>query len=227
MIHPKKPAELDLDEDLFDFAGVAHEPEVAGEENLEEIFASFRDTPPPEELLSVPVAAGSAPARSGEPSAARPAQAQAAAARAPNELMLAPRSRLTKGVVVVALAVTALNSVLAVVLLRGRAPSPAPEHAAPDAGENAAHAAPPSAPVASVLPDPETRATLHSHPALDEARAEISRGEFAAARKRVYGLLSIIDRLDDPRRAELEADCQFLIAQALHLEALARMGGAE
>jgi len=237
--HPREPAGFGLDEDLFDFAGVAREPEATEEENFEEIFSSFRDTPPAEELLSLPSAlatsAHGAPAaapasRLAKIPAALPAPAHhAAELEPPHELVPAPRARLTKSVVAIALAVTTLNSGLAVVLLRSRAPSPAPppEHVAPPEHENEAHAAPPSVPEASPLPDPETRAVVHSHPALDEARAEITRGEYAAARKRVYGLLAIIDRLDDPRRAELEADCQFLIAQSLHLEALARMGGSE
>ena len=43
-------------------------------------------------------------------------------------------------------------------------------------------------------------------------------------RIRGNGLLAIIDLLEEPRRGALEGDCQFLIAQSLHLEALARMG---
>ena len=37
------PKDFDLDEDLFDFGGVSPEPEsVPSDENLDEIFASFR-----------------------------------------------------------------------------------------------------------------------------------------------------------------------------------------
>jgi hypothetical protein len=245
--HPQAQAQFDPDEDLFDFAGVAREPEPAeAEENLEEIFASFRDAAPQEELLTLPVAhapnaapppsAGRAPAAS-PPATSHAATSHAASARtggAPAntraaELVPAARGRLSKGVVAIALAVTALNSVLAVVMLRSHTVSPerASELAAPEAHENAALAAPPGPPTARPLPDPEAHTGTQSHPALDAAREEITRGEYAAARKRVYGLLAIIDRLDDPRRAELEADCQFLIAQSLHLEALSRMGGSQ
>lgn len=269
----RKP-DLDLDEDLFDFAGIEREPDpVESEEDLEQIFASFRDVEQEEDLLAVPQAPSApahtapthaapihaaerapganpdaAPDRAARPATSAAPEASSTLARrtpAPEPAARAPEasgervpaarsSRFTKGVVAVAAAVTLLNSVVAVVVLRGRSSdhdvrAVAPE-AAPEAGahEPAAHAAShtPSV-IASGLPEPERVGTLPDHPALDEARRQISHGEYGAARRRVYGLLSIIDRLEDPRRGALEADCQFLIAQSLHLEALARMGGSE
>lgn len=266
--------DLDLDEDLFDFAAVRREPDpVESEEDLEQIFASFRDDGQEEDLLAVPQApsaptsaapTSTAPTLAAErapgttpdavhdraprpavntapesPTAARRTPASEPAARAPEatveHIPAARSSRLSKGVVAVAAAVTLLNSVVAVVALRGRssdhdvravAPEGAPEAVA---HEPAAHAASTHAPsvAGSGLPEPERVGIVPDHPALDEARRQISHGEYGAARQRVYGLLSIIDRLEDPRRGALEADCQFLIAQSLHLEALARMGGAE
>lgn len=254
MIHP---AESDLDEDLFDFAGVARDSAAAEpEEDLDEIFASFRDDAPAEELLAVPDAPTASPAASAlaaEPatlraaldarmqaprSPARPAAASPKAApdsRSSEPVQLAPAvrpSRFSKGAVAIALAVTVLNSVLALVMLRGRAnvgdarPPDGPVEVATDRREQSALAAAPHGAEAG-LPDPEAVDPAHDHPALDEARAQISRGEYAAARQRVYALLAIIDRLEEPRRGVLEADCQFLVAQSLHLEALARMGGTE
>jgi len=79
----------------------------------------------------------------------------------------------------------------------------------------------------TALPDPERAPALHDHPALQTAREELARGEYGAARQRVYALLSVIDRLEDPRREELEGECKFLVAQTLHLEALARLGRTE
>jgi hypothetical protein len=139
----------------------------------------------------------------------------------------APTPRFSKSLVAIALAVTVLNSALAVTLVR----RPSPTHttaapAAPAASPSAAHAAAPEDAPPS-LPDPERVGELHAHPVLDEARAQISRGEYASARQKIYGLLAIIDRLEDPRRSALEADCQFLIAQSLHLEALQRMGDSQ
>ena len=242
-----------LDEDLFDFAGVARDPGVSEPEDLDEIFASFRDDPPAEELLAVPAAPVTAPVapalapelapRAREPqaqapkNAARPAATPPKAAPEPHAsepvLELAPgarSSRFSKSAVAIALAVTVLNSALALVMLRGRgsdgdARVPGSQ-LEPERREHDALAAPPH-PAEASLPDPEAVEPSHGHPALDEARAQISRGEYAAARQRVYALLAIIDRLDDPRRGALEADCQFLVAQSLHLEALARMGATE
>lgn len=135
--------------------------------------------------------------------------------------------RLSRSVLAIVLSVTLLNSALAFVVLRGStghgdevraidhasSEEPAPENAVPSTEPG--------------LPDPEQTPKLHDHPALATAREEIARGEYGAARQRVYALLSIIDRLEDPRRGEIEAECQFLVAQSLHLEALARMGRSE
>jgi hypothetical protein len=217
----QEQADFDLDEDLFDFGGVVQESDSEPEESLEEIFASFRDAAPAEDLLAIP-AAPSAPREPRQAPAAAPARAPAPAlAHVP---AFAPRTtRFAKGAVAIALSVTVLNSVLAVVMLRGRPPAHDVKAVASTSDE------PASAPEQGThaLPDPESVVETHDHPTLDAAREEITHGEYAAARQRVYGLLAIIDRLEDPRRGTLEAECQFLIAQSLHLEALGRMGGPE
>lgn len=256
----QKQGDFDLDEDLFDFGGVGPEPEpAASEENLEEIFATFRAEAASEELATAEAAHAStpAPARSAPaaPSAAHapldepapaarpprapaapaaPAQTHAPAAAHTAEPVLVPvarAARYSKGLVAIALSVTVLNAALAVVMLRNSSPS----HDEKGTEEQAAHAAQPEehapevrpAPHADALPDPEAVTPAHGHPTLDEARAELARGDHAAARRRVYGLLAIVDRLEDPRKSEIEAECQYLIAQSLHLEALARMGAHE
>jgi hypothetical protein len=258
--HPAQPPAFDPDEDLFDFAGVVRQADSEPEEDLDEIFASFRDAPPAEELLAVPTASAShAPAPLLAPTASpstplvlaasaapvaspaatlhaepRPAEPAPRARATPDEappaeraretrVPAARRARSTKSMVAIALAVTLLNSALAVVALRRPKPLPRPPQADEHASE--ALAAPAREPQRAVpLPDPDEVDVAHAHPTLDEARAEIARGEYASARQRVYGLLAIIDRLEEPRRSALEGDCQFLIAQSLHLEALARMG---
>jgi len=246
--------DLDLDEDLFDFPEVSYEPdETVQEEDLDEVFASFREASKEEELLDVPVAesvparepvesarpavlaveppaprqSGSTPAPAHFPTPVDAPALPAPQARAPGKA--SPQLKLSRSVVGIALAMTVLNSVLAVVLLRK--PSQTSGQHAIDAVDqpiaSTAHAAPVQTHErAPVLPDPERVQTSHSHPTLERARERIARGEYASARQGVYGLLAIIDRLDDPRRSALEADCQFLIAQSLHLEALARMGEA-
>ena len=150
--HAQDQAGFDLDEDLFDFGGVAGASEAQeSEEDLEQIFASFREAEPAEELLPVPTAKTSTPAAPAAaahapahvetpspaphsaPSASTNAAAHAARAE-PNPkttardttepvraLEPAPRTgrwaglftgRLSKGVVIVALSVTVLNSLL-------------------------------------------------------------------------------------------------------------------
>ena len=54
--------DFDLDEDLFDFGGVGQEPEpTASEENLDEIFASFREEAASAQLLEAPAASAAQP----------------------------------------------------------------------------------------------------------------------------------------------------------------------
>lgn len=265
MSRAQESPDFNLDEDLFDFAGVMREaPPEVGEEDLDEILASFQDPRAEEELLSVPKAVGSAPAPKPTPpqrdtvphqsvvpaptagtlTPAAPAPAprakpvvRAAATKPAPETHVERRAqaapaRFTKSVVVIAAAVTLLNSALALVVLRARS---SPHDVRADGAAQTAHRSEPTrtdghdqhdeAASTPQLPEPERVVPVHDHPALDEARRQISLGEYAAARQRVYGLLAIIDRLEDPRRGALEADCQYLIAQSLHLEALARMGG--
>ena len=150
----------------------------------------------------------------------------------PSGRMAGPR--LSRSVLAIVLSVTLLNSALAFVVLRGSVGHGdevrAIDHASSEepAPESAARSTEPdTAEPGTALPDPEHTPKLHDHPALATAREEIARGEYGAARQRVYALLSIIDRLEDPRRGEIEAECQFLVAQSLHLEALARMGRGE
>ena len=174
-----------------------------------------------------------APAPAPRPSAresAAPARLSAEVAHEPApEPEARPRRafpRLPRGMVAIALSVTLLNGLLGVVLLRGNARMRdevrAVGHESGDADAGVARAeslAPPSV-ESSAFFDAE------AHPAFVEARDEIARGEYAAARQRIYALLAIIDRLEDPRREAVEAEAQFVLAQTLHLEALERMGTA-
>jgi hypothetical protein len=157
------------------------------------------------------------------------------AARADAGLAPAPRAaasgpRFSKGVVSIALAVTALNGLIALVMLRestrtrgevgavGREVSAELKHA-PESEPR------PFEPPAQRL-RPGEEFDVEAHPTLVEARAQIARGEYPAARQRIYSLLAIIDRLEDPRREAVESEAQFLLAQTLHFEALDRMGSS-
>jgi hypothetical protein len=238
MSRPDAPATFDPDEDLFAFDGVAEafEPEegdelpVSRSPELAQAFAALDDTEvvePEQEGLERRAAAPPTPARPApapRAPSARPATTVTpveAVALAAAEHHAPPRrvSRSTTAIVAIGLAVTLLNTGLAVVVVRGRGAPSAPVHAPEptvETKEGAQHT--PS------LPEPEDLAALHSHPTLDQAREELESGDYARARRRLYELLAVIDRFDEPRRGALESDCEFLLARSLHLEALARVG---
>lgn len=54
---------------------------------------------------------------------------------------------------------------------------------------------------------------------LDIARDMITRGEHVRARRLLHGLLAVIDRVQQPARAEIEARAAFLIADSFRIEA--------
>ncbi len=54
---------------------------------------------------------------------------------------------------------------------------------------------------------------------LEIAKQRMERGEHARARRMLYGLLSVVDRIEQPARAEVEAQASFLIADSYRLEA--------
>jgi hypothetical protein len=54
---------------------------------------------------------------------------------------------------------------------------------------------------------------------LDIARQMITRGEHVRARRLLHGLLAVVDRVQQPARAELEARAAFLIADSFRIEA--------
>jgi hypothetical protein len=229
---------VDLDEDLFAFdqvaaAGPQAEPE--GDEDLERIFAELREDTG-DDLFGVTPPAAAAPLVPSVPPVAthtvEPSLAPLPAPSAPAPVAVAPAEpvpaarparRTPKGLIAICVAVTVMNAGVALVALRGRATPPTPSTEPHEAEVARVEPAPPAP--EPFRPGPETLDPAHAHPTLDEARAELARGEYSAARRRVYGLLGLVDRLEEPRRGALEVDCQFLIAQALHLEALERLGG--
>jgi hypothetical protein len=231
--------EVDLDEDLFDFASVTrssdgfppeHGPALEeDEEDLDRVMASIRDTQAAQEAARAATAVRATSSRAMAAARTRPEASPARtgtqrgspqAQQAPP--LSAPRRR-SSSLAVVAIAVTVLNSALAVVVLR-----PTPSKTAPDlTGPEFAAATPPLGP-ASVAPNAPTASVaaaapvVTAHPSLDEAWEAVARGEYAAARQRAYALLALLDGVESDERAALESDCRYLIAQALYLDALAR-----
>lgn len=53
---------------------------------------------------------------------------------------------------------------------------------------------------------------------LEIAKERIERREFARARRMLFGLLAVVDRIEQPARSELEAQASFLIADSFRLE---------
>ena len=229
----------DLDADLFDFASVARSSDATAEregeegegdtEDLDQVLASIRDTQAEQEAARAaaapqprspaPASAAARPAaparRLGDvapalPSSAPRAQEGSRTLREPPTPVAAKRRRFSS-VIAIALAVTFLNSALAVVVLRPPFP----------AGANERQAA------TYVPPAVEPRATpagapAQAHPSLDEAWAAVARGEYALARQRAYSLLALVDGIEGAERDQIENDCRYLIAQALYLDALSR-----
>lgn len=220
---PEADEEAEAPEDLADLV----EPLAAVEEPEPE--------PEPEPVAAAPAQAAvkkAAVKRTTAPAA--PVRAEPESATPPVTVVpAAAPARISRGLVAVAISMTVLNSVLAIVFLQ-RLPG-SHEEVRADGAPEASHEAPREpapAPAHGVeereeLPDPDLAGRVHGHPALDEAREELARGDYAACRQHAYALLSVIDRYEDPRREEIEAECQFLIAQSLHLEALARLGRSE
>ena len=61
------------------------------------------------------------------------------------------------------------------------------------------------------------------HPTFNRARKEIVEGRYRDARRSIYSLLAVVDRLDAPQRQVVESRAHFLLAEAMHLEAVKRL----
>lgn len=71
-----------------------------------------------------------------------------------------------------------------------------------------------AAPVVSLPPE-------HSR-VFDEVDRAFVRGDYAGARERLYGLLAVVDRLDETVRDDTEARARYLVADSFRLEAETR-----
>jgi len=70
---------------------------------------------------------------------------------------------------------------------------------------------------------PITGFDAENHGTFDAALEEIENGEYTRARRRLYSLLAIVDRLDPDVREEVEGRANYLLAHARHLEGLSRL----
>ena len=62
---------------------------------------------------------------------------------------------------------------------------------------------------------------------LDEASRAMERGEFQLAREMLFGLLAVIDRVEDSSRYDVEARAAYMIGDTYRLEADAMQAGQE
>ena len=74
-------------------------------------------------------------------------------------------------------------------------------------------------PLAALSPD--------DHPTFALVREDLEAGRWAGARQRLYSLLAVVDRMEPRVRDEVEARAIYGIAEATHLEALARGGPSQ
>jgi hypothetical protein len=63
--------------------------------------------------------------------------------------------------------------------------------------------------------------------ALDDAERTLDAGEFVAARRELYGLLTVLDRVELSERPDVEARAGFLIAESYRLQARSTAAAAE
>lgn len=134
---------------------------------------------------------------------------------------------LSRSVVWLLVAVTSVNALVAAVTLRGTSAmrdsvAEVGRHVAATADEIRTGAYE-QARVLNDLETPVVPTDPEQHPTFDRARAEIAKGQYTQARQRLYALLSIVDRIDPAERQKVEARAQYLLAEALHLEALERL----
>jgi hypothetical protein len=200
----------ETDEDLFNFVELS------------------QSAPKPALPASAPAAKDSAPstlAQVDAPKAEAPAVAASAAPGTP-QLVLAPagnRFSMTPlaaglfGALIaanVALMLFAWNSVSAtrdLVLDVAHDVREASADLREESSQRSAAAAKASQPAFGALPE--------GYRTLELARERIAQGEHARARRMLYGLLAVIDRIEPPAREELEAQAGFLIADSYRIEA--------
>lgn len=164
-------------------------------------------------------AAPASPKAPPEPSA------EPASDAAPAEAPPRRRSMLGSSVLAAFLAMTLLNGLIAVVTLRsahglkGEMQSASAEMSEAALKLSTQVEEPPLEPPPA-REGPRTAPLTDDGAAFERAEADIQEGRCAEARKRIYGLLAVIDRTPERQRAELEARSAFLLADSYRAEAL-------
>jgi len=229
--------DADLDEIFAAFQAVqldaeaeedAHDPAEEVEENdLEDFFQPEAEVPEPAVEKRPAAQDVWTPERAIATGngAAAPRQRRSETPQEPRQVVA--RTSLSRSALWALVAVTSVNALVALVTLSGMSTMRSSvvevgRHVTATADEIRSGAYEQSR-VLNDLQTPVVPRDAEAHPTFDRARNEIALGQYGDARRRLYALLSIIDRLDEEQRAKVEARAQFLLAEALHLEALERM----
>jgi len=199
----------------------------SGEEPLEDFFQPEESVPEPTTESRPEAPDVWTPERAltpGNGTKARP-QRSKVAAKQPRQVEV--RTGMSRSALWALMAVTSVNALVALITLNSMSTMRSSvvevgRHVTATADEirNGAYE---QSRVLNDLQTPVVPLDAESHPTFDRARTEITMGQYTDARRRLYALLSIIDRLDEEQRAKVEARAQYLLAEALHLEALERM----
>ncbi len=243
---PAPSAPVETDEDLFNFDELlgASKQKAALNSELDDVLAAVegakvevaKDIPAPASTpVSAPVNAvapgPSKPTPSANPVASRTETAPQASAPASagtvvhQKLSMSPLAALLLGGIVlvnVTLMLFAWNSVQSVKRLVLDVTHDVADTTSELRAESARRnqrVALDSEPVFGALPE--------GYRTLEVARERIQRGEHARARRMLYGLLAVIDRIEAPARSEVEAQAGFLIADSFAIEADSLAPGAQ
>ncbi len=231
--------DLDLEEIFAAFQDMDTEDDGDGEQGAPEEIGA--EAPPPQPAAAAcPTPAPAAPPAFPAPSAFAPPQpgspdpldrmygapasgAPLAGGRASGPLV---PGVIGKGVVMVVIAMTLLNAVIALYTFKNSSDMRDDlNEAAREMSETAADIrlgveeqaqAVTSSFMPVVPPEPENHATF------DRALADIETGNFAKARERVYALLAVVDRMPPESRHDVESRAAYLLAKSYHAEAVAR-----
>ena len=200
-------------------------PALDEEHVLEDFFQPEESLPEPASEEEPAAQNVWTPERAIAPGGGAPARRRPKAEKEPGQVVV--RAGLSHSALWALVAVVSVNGLIAIVTLNGMSTMrntvvEVGRHVTATADEIRSGAYE-QARVLNELQTPIVPLDAEEHPTFDRARADITEGQYTTARRRLYALLSIIDRLDAEPRAKVEARAQFLLAEALHLEALVRM----
>ena len=229
---PFREGEFDEDEDLFDFDEyVAARAAEGSDIDLDELLSALEDLP--EELPAAAAAAENEAelAGAGAQVASVAGQAAPAARLAGQTVVVAGRSPLGRFGIAAIFALTALNA--AVVLYSWSANKDLARSMAA-IGERVIETTQEIRNETSLqletlesIAGPVAHADPENYRTFERVEDDLERGDFAEARRKLYGLLSIADRLAPEVREDAEARALFLLADAMRDEAFARLGEAQ